>query len=1707
MSNYGLPGGGNGAPDTDASNNFESLLAQLRRQSSPSPGPSSGPGPEHFSQFGTYSQGAAGQSFYGHHSNTDSPNLPGGHASIDSPAFLPEAPTPPVGFGGSQFPPGLMNPIGAGRHVGGGGAGGGGDERTAHLLNLLKFNSSGSQGGPQSMQQPAAAAREPPINYAPAHVAPQVIHAPAPAAADPTGLLAALMKGRLDAESTKPEAGSTSSSWNQSAPPAAGTQQYLLNLLNRPKPSQHDADTQEPSLLTPPPAEDESSHGGRSAEPTLVGTLASRSEFEFDHKNVESPHSLHSHQSHQSHPSHQTGHQSGTAGNYSNPFDDLSSSSPVHRTPKSSTTPGASSTAGTSHPVPTSSAPAPASAAGPIPGTIQILKKPEQGLPRHQRPFNDRGLANSPESARRQLEYAPSPLSHTSAAEKSDHVDVASVANSASAARLSEVKESVSDAVNGLAEQVDREAREAVARAQQEQAQAGTAQDFDHLLNDTTEEEFAHSTQSGPRSQNQEFAHDDGRGAIESTLTSELAKDLSDNVEDGSHSAQQPVADSWESAEADEIVVIEETAAPVKVYNFPMKPWITINLQETDEPRPVFREEAILDIARLKKDFDQIDRNLVSASETYMAYGMSKAGGLRVIRQEDGKDAKLFTDTKDRIFNVAISTSPSTEHPKEAIIGTGVSGTVYWVQLKNGERDHLEDAHPEQYGFALPPISSQEGGDIPGGVLKTRARTSSMHPDFFAVGRGKSINIIWPSFIFENNLFKNAHDRVVDTEKLLKQCSLKINTGKAGKDFTFSQDDTVVVSLDKSGRVKFWDVRDLTAVKEGSERSNPVPAQTTLEIKEPLLTLTTTPEGEKAWPTSVLLLDKYRPYQKRVALRYMVVGMKQNHTLQLWDLALGKPVQEFNFPHNKESDAVCSVMYHAPSSMIVVGHPTRNSIYFLHLSAPKYTLKNLSQVDYIQRLVAQDSSIPQPESTAVISGIREYSFANKGVLRSLTMLENPAATADGDEPTLFELYAMHSKGVTCLFVKQAELGWTKDNKVILLADAVETGLVTISKLVAPPPLQPAEASAQSSNILNDAATASQIRIVSRNAKEALQKMPSSQGEEKKGAGVSTPPKFERKEENDTPAPQPERNEKKGRKKKAAQQAQAQAAAAAAAATGATDRDYPAPNGAAELNRATLQKLGKASRGNNGDQSSLPPSIPPAEPSSTAAAISSEHLEAVVNKMESRIVANISSRFDTVFSDILKQMQEIQKRRDAEFANSQSHLLQMVSDVLNDNTESVLRALIIEQIDKNVIPSICSSVDRSVAEQLSSQTSSQVNAVQQELKRALPISVNQALQQTDLIKTISDKVSYNVNARIDQQVEIQITKAFNTLAPQLAKNTAQSLHQRIVEDVHGHIHEAFERLEKRRRDEDAKLDRLIAQTKELSTAVASLAAVQSQISKDFGTLREQVHQSSQQSTPIKQELNSRGHRDSSDFFSQTASDYGSQHFQHTQHQHQLPVSHARTHPQAPQPVTQRPQQPHQQALQHQFNSPSQQLYSPSGRDEEREAAELNKLLETIHNLLQNDNIDAAMLKWLHSGDKAEVVFQHIISRQSPGMLRNLAPLLLLSIGANLVNEFHSNTPKLTQKIDLLEFLLAAFESKLGSMDEQTREVTPRIMSLMRSKFQSLQSELMAVSPQSPQLNTLASMVKIASQIVELMKHGAVAGPVPSHIQGHYNNSAY
>ncbi|KAL9033263.1 MAG: hypothetical protein Q9214_007598, partial [Letrouitia sp. 1 TL-2023] len=282
-------------------------------------------------------------------------------------------------------------------------------------------------------------------------------------------------------------------------------------------------------------------------------------------------------------------------------------------------------------------------------------------------------------------------------------------------------------------------------------------------------------------------------------------------------------------------------------------------------------------------------------------------------------------------------------------------------------------------------------------------------------------------------------------EKYLQDRSIKISTGKAGKDFTFSEDDTLILSLDKSGRLKFWDVRELISAENGTASK-----LAAIDIKSPELILNTASQNDKAWPTSVLFVDKLRSYVKGTAHRYIIVGMKQNHTLQLWDLCLNKAVQELSFPHNKETDPICSVSYHPGSGIVVVGHPTRNSIYFIHLSTPKYNLPTMSQAEFVERLANKDSTLPKPEATAILSGLREYSFGATGQIRSLELVPSVGeATKSGGgsaDITLFELYVMHSKGVMSLGVSKEDLGWSSDSKVLHPVDAEREGYIVVKDL-------------------------------------------------------------------------------------------------------------------------------------------------------------------------------------------------------------------------------------------------------------------------------------------------------------------------------------------------------------------------------------------------------------------------------------------------------------------------------------------------------------------------------------------------------------------------------------------------------------------------------------------------------------------------------------
>lgn len=1519
--------------------------------------------------------------------------------------FMPPAPTPPVNNSNSQA-------MAASR------------DRNTGLLNLLKFSGGGqssqahqpehqlhdaaagphhqiqgpssyipheAQSGPPSQPEQH---HEEPLNISTSRQPPLL--APAPSTADPSGLLAALMRGVRDNDEEQSQEHHAVSHAQPAAPPAFGnqasppsnTRAYLLNLLNQPKPSQNDQQYRgepHPDSITP--------QSGEFADPTRAmpaggmnyGPLSGMQAYEYEQRaEARRAPSYRSYNSQESH-----GHTASAAYQSSN----VGSGMDWPGYGQQSEEHGGQGAYGQSH-----------ADFQPAPAAYQILKKARASESpagsqervedyRHHHAHNSPGMTQ--EHASRKTDYAPS-------ADETLVERPAGSSESFTAAVPDKVnEEALGEATDEGLEQTSHESP-AHRLAEEAKVEAEIARDFDEAVGAASRRspEPAKYTARDERSDTQDLYAD----------TEEDNRDVSDKL--------QAVADSWDSADADDGGIPgEDSTPPITVHNFPMQPWISIAMAapETEE-RPEFREGAIMDIARLKKDFDQVDRNLYTASQHCMAYGMSKAGGMHVIRQDDGKDIKVFSNTKDRIFNISMSVTPQDSDGvhREAIMGTGVSGTVYWVQVLEGEKDHIEDAHPEQYGFALPPLSSQEG-DTSGGVLKTRARVSSCHPEYFAVGRGKSITIVWPYFVMQEKLFKAGHDRVVDAENLAKHCSLKINTGKAGKDFTFSQDDSVIVSLDKSGRVKFWDVRDLTAASEDSDPNNPVPAHTSLEIKEPLMTLASTPEGEKAWPTSVLLLDKIKPYQKRCALRYMIVGMKQNHTLQLWDLALGKPVQELNLPHSKESDAVCSVTYNPGSGMIVIGHPTRNSIYMAHLSAPRYTFKNISQADYITRLGARDTSIPAPESTAVISGMREYSFANKGVLRSLDMLSNPAMPQDGDEPTLFELYAMHSKGVACILIRQPELGWSKDNKVVHGIDAVKTGVITVTPLKPLGP-QPVEEPVQ-------------VKPALRPAKEGVLAAAQQDESPRKVTESASPMKIQtRKDVEQSAAPTPpsavpEKAEKKGRKGKKAAAAAAQAAAEA---NGAAPANGPKGNAAAA-------KGGDAGRGSAASQKAAGPSV------------SQEAIESTVKNMETRLLASISGVVDTAFGGLSKTI----LAREADFDSRQLKLLDVVSDVLNQNVQGVLGDIINKQFSGSLIPSIADATSRAAADQVGTKAA---QAIQKELNKALPTIGEKVVMNEALVDALSDKVSARVASRVHDQVMHSLS---TNLVPTITNVTVQTSRQ-VAGEIQQQYQEELDRLDALRRADANKVDQLLSLVTRLSDTVSTMAASQSQFQGEFLKFQQQAAE--------------REHGRQAPRAAGSATDSPS----YMMHQPPQPPPQQQQQ-QQPQP---QPQHPHHQLPQIPHESPASQ----AGSNVE---AELGRQINLINQSVRERRMEEAVIRWLQSGHEDEI-FSRYWSNLSPVYLRDLPPLVLLSVAATVSQ--HLETALARQKTAWLEMSVHCLLNSVPTFDQQVREVTPNIMKLVVSRSETMLMRVSAKDGLDPLLKNLSQLISTAKRILDATANG-------------------
>ncbi|KAL2808189.1 hypothetical protein BJX63DRAFT_436377 [Aspergillus granulosus] len=919
-----------------------------------------------------------------------------------------------------------------------------------------------------------------------------------------------------------------------------------------------------------------------------------------------------------------------------------------------------------------------------------------------------------------------------------------------------EQKQAVANVVGKLVEQITRDVDESYEKMMRENGSSAKA-----APEESTKVTVVSAT----------TAVQDANGEPEvSKETVEETAATSAKMKETSNGSGEPLADSWESAE-ESAAKDEERVVPV--HNFPLKPFITIVVKPYAAKLPDLRDDGIMDIARLKKDFDQLDRSLTSATPDYIVYALAKNGGMRIIRQDDGSDKQVFRSTRDRVFSVAVCTSQSTGGPSDdqAILGIGVSGAVYWVLISRGDKDLFEQDALESESLIFPPFPASDE-NTSGGQLKTRAKRSSRHPGFFAIGRGKNIYVISPQAAATPAYGVSGNNRTVNTEKFFKERALKISTGKAGKDFIFSDDDTVIASLDKTGRLRFWDIRE--AVNSPASGLNPA------EIRVPLSTFVTGSPAEKSWPTSVLFMDKLRPYVKSMALRYVLVGLKQNHTLQLWDIGLGKAVQELKFPHENESDAICSVAYHPSSGILVVGHPTRNSIYFVHLSTPRYNLQPMSQASFLKRASEKDPNLPKPESTACLSGIREISFASKGQLRSLDLL--PITKAAGEDSGLFELYVMHSRGVTCLNIKREDLGMGADQKAIRPINALEQGFIEVSALQTFPSYVSDEPS------VNGDSVSTPVKAV---PKELVKATPEPAAESSTGTAPSTlrtqsptkPAPKKKEEAADAPASvgTSEKPEKKKKKKGAAASEPAKAKETPTVATNAAQPVVEQSEGLVKP-VAAEPIIGDSPEAWN------------------------KHIETLQNGVISEFNKSLGRELEGLYT----RFDEERRSWDAASATKQEQVLRLVSSTLSDNVEKNLTHVVNETIKSEVVPALSGIASAAVSKELNTVLSQQSgDIISRELRQSLPGAVTRALQQPDVMKVVTDAVLQKVEGQI-KSLHDSLTPTLKTLALRTAEKVGNDLEKRV---------------QAQRQSDAAKIDELTTLVRGLSDTVSAMAAAQ------------------------------------------------------------------------------------------------------------------------------------------------------------------------------------------------------------------------------------------------------------------------------------------
>lgn len=1119
------------------------------------------------------------------------------------------------------------------------------------------------------------------------------------------------------------------------------------------------------------------------------------------------------------------------------------------------------------------------------------------------------------------------------------------------------------DAVTDLASKEAEKTMESVEIKQEDHDPAG---EIDEMIN-----KMEKTTIDAAASVKKELDKGENKGVLEEEMAKPVASAVKEVIDDAAAAAEAAPAESWETSDAP----TDQAQRDVPVYNFPLKPFISITITDLPLSKVGLRDDGVMEISRFKKEFDQLDRTLASATSKYITYAFVKNGGIRVIRQDDGSDRHVFKNSGDRVFHVTLCTTTLTAPPtdQQGVLGVGLSGAVYYATISRDGNDLFENDSLDTESLIFPPHPPGDENSS-GGGLKTRARRSSRHPEFFAISRGRSIHLVWPATAMSTKYGVNGSDRTVDIEKLYKDRPLKITTGKAGKDFVFSEDDTLIVSLDKTGKLRFWDIRKL--VNESNATASKVQAE---DISVPILTLSTASATEKSWPTSVLFVDKVRPYTKGTALRYLLVGMKQNHTLQLWDIALGKAVQELNFPHDTETDGICSVAYHPNSGIIVVGHPTRNSIFFLHLSAPRYTLQPMSQATYLERIAIRDPDLPKPEATACMSGMRELSFASKGQLRSIDLLpaHKPAdAPKDSsDAQTLFELYVVHSRGVTCLAVTKEDLGWSPESKVLHPVDnAIDVGMIKVSELRyvassdeadvngATEPSQSAKSSRKKS-----IKPLSELSGEAVGTKDKHEQLPVTAGP---AANTDLPNGAKTNEVNTASGVTPSEKDKRKKKKSAL----GPSLAPSPSVKGPENNKSPSqPLSPSKTSTPATDPGDRTPTSTSGDNmaSGRAPQAPalPFDPEIANVEVSNNWLGTEMEKFDLSLSATeLNQQFEMLYRRIANE----RNVQDAAALSRYETLLRVVQNTLAENVDHALNQIIGKHMQQRVLPAISNLTAQAIQTQVGEALAHILHGVvPREIGTQLPVAISTAMQNPTHVRNLSEQivklVTPSLEAHFAELMRSTISPTFQRLAVGAAVKATSEIESRVGVKL--------QQYDMDRQNDAVKIEKLEGYMRTMMEMMTHLSesqiAFQEKVIKDRNNLTSFTEASSRP-----------------------------------------PSSAATAFRTTPLPTRQ----------------VSSVLPSPIAPPPRKKTAE-DIEMEEIRNFMGEGRFEEASIKWLQSAHSVEL-FDKLLVNYTPDFLQNgVSPLVAFSVGVTIANSFERNVQ---QRLEWIYTALNTVDTRVSFM---------------------------------------------------------------------------